>query len=163
MLYIKNEDIERAFLTMMNKLIFSRKQLLVPLLEQLKMTSKDGGIQRIRELEKCRMQITEQRQTLQRLMAQGYLDQILFTQQKNELMAQNDACKSEIEALQNSSGLDSARIAVLQKLLYFTEHAAMLQEFQEDYFTEYVDRIIIHSREELCFELKCGLTLRERM
>lgn len=163
MLYIRNDDLEHAFITMMNKLIFSRKTILVPLLEQLKNTSEDGGIRRIRELETQLLQITEQRQTLQRLMAQGYLDQIIFTQQKNELMTQTEACKNEIEMLQSNSGQASARIVELQKLIHFTEHANMLQAFSEKLFTEYADRIIVYSREEVGFELKCGLTLRERM
>lgn len=162
MLYVRNDDLEHAFLTMMNKLIFSRKVLLAPLLEQLKNTNEDGGIRRIRELERQLLQITEQRQTLQRLMAQGYLDQILFTQQKNELMTQTEACKDEIEMLQNSSGQASTRIVELQKLLHFAEHTAMLQEFEEEIFTEYANRIIVYSRDEVGFELKCGLTLRER-
>lgn len=163
MLYIRNDDLEHAFITMMNKLIFSRKTILVPLLEQLKNTSEDGGIRRIRELETQLLQITEQRQTLQHLMAQGYLDQIIFTQQKNELMTQTEACKNEIEMLQNNSGQASARIVELQKLLHFTEHADMLLAFEEKLFTEYANRIIVYSRDEVCFELKCGLTLRERM
>lgn len=161
--YIRNDDLEHAFITMMNKLIFSRKTILVPLLEHLKNTSEDGGIRRIRELETHLLQITEQRQTLQHLMAQGYLDQIIFIQQKNELMTQTEACKNEIEMLQNNSGQASARIVELQKLLHFTEHADMLLAFEEKLFTEYADRIIVYSREEVGFELKCGLTLRERM
>lgn len=163
MLYIRNDDLEHAFLTMMNKLIFSRKVLLAPLLEQLKNTNEDDGIRRIRELERQLLQISEQRQTLQRLMAQDYLDQIIFTQQKNELMMQTEACKTEIEMLQNNSGQVSTRIVELQKLLHFTEHADMLQAFEEELFTEYADRIIVYSREEVGFELKCGLILRERM
>lgn len=163
MRYIRNEDLERAFLTMMNKLIYGRKFLLAPLLEQLKNNSQDGGIQRIRELETQLMQIAEQRQTLQRLMAQGYLDQIIFTTQKNELMTQTEACRNEIEMLQNTSGRDSIRLVELKKLLHFTEHTAMLQKFEEKLFTQYADRIIVYSRNEVGFELKCGLILRERM
>lgn len=78
-------------------------------------------------------------------------------------MTQTEACKTEIEMLQNSSGQASTRIAELQKLLHFTEHTDMLQEFRETLFTEYADHIIVYSREEVGFELKCGLTLRERM
>ncbi|MGL4332908.1 MAG: recombinase family protein [Bacteroidales bacterium] len=163
MLYIRNDDLEHAYLTMINKLIFSRKVLLTPLLEQLKSTSEDDGIRRIRELERLLLQIIEQRQTLQCLMAQGYLDQVIFTKQKNELMTQTEACKAEIEILQNSSGQVSTRIAKLQKLLHFTEHSDMLQEFNEELFTEYADHIIVYSREEIGIQLKCGLTLRERM
>ena len=163
MLSIPNDNLERAFLTMMNKLIYGRKLLLAPLLEQLKNNSEDGSIQRIQELETQLLQISEQRQTLQRLMAKGYLDQILFTQQRNELMVQTEAYRKEIEVLQNTSGRDSAQLVDLQKLLRFTEHTPMLQQFEEELFTEYADRIIVYSRKEVGFELKCGLTLRERM
>lgn len=40
--------------------------------------------------------------------------------------------------------------------------SAMLQEFDKDLFDRYVKRIIVHSRNDIRFELKCGLTLRER-
>ena len=40
--------------------------------------------------------------------------------------------------------------------------ASMLQEFDEDLFERFVKRIIVHSRSDIRFELKCGLTLRER-
>lgn len=163
MLYIRNDNLELAFLTMMNKLIYSRKSILMPLLDRLKNSSKDGGVQRIRELETQLLQITEQRQTLQRLMAKGYLDQILFTEQQNELMTQAAACRDEIEVLQNTREKGPAQISKLQKLLCFTEHTTMLQEFNEELFTEYVDRIVVWSRNEVSFEMKCGLSLRERM
>lgn len=76
-------------------------------------------------------------------------------------MTQTEACKTEIEMLQNSSGQASTRIAELQKLLHFTEHTDMLQEFKETIFTEYAYHIIVYSRKEVGFELKCGLTLRK--
>jgi len=163
MLYIRNDDIERAFLTMMNKLIFGRKLILQPLLEQMKSYSDDSGVVRQRELETEIMKISEQRQTLQRLMAQGYLDQIIFTEQKNELMTQTRAIQREIDALQGAGGTYSHQLLEVQKLLRFTERTAMLQEFSEDLFTDYANRVIVYSRHELGFELKCGLTLRERI
>ena len=46
-------------------------------------------------------------------------------------------------------------------LLKFTSKAEMLTIFQEEAFYEYVDRIVVYSRKEVGFELKCGLTLRE--
>lgn len=48
-------------------------------------------------------------------------------------------------------------------LLHFTEKGGILQKFDDDLFKEYVNRIVVRSRNEVCFELKCGLTLRERM
>jgi len=78
-------------------------------------------------------------------------------------MTQTEACRNEIEMLQNTSSRDSIRLVELKKLLHFTEHTAMLQKFEEKLFTEYADRIIVYSRNEVGLELKCGLILRERM
>ena len=41
-----------AFVTMLNKLIFSRKHILKPLLEQLKTNSNDENVRRMQELQK---------------------------------------------------------------------------------------------------------------
>ena len=47
-------------------------------------------------------------------------------------------------------------------LLHFAEKSAMLHEFDDALFDRFVKRIIVHSRNDIRFELKCGLTLRER-
>ena len=39
----------------------------------------------------------------------------------------------------------------------------MITEFDEDLFTRFVDRVIVYSRMEIGFAMKCGLTLRERI
>lgn len=55
------------------------------------------------------------------------------------------------------------KVTAATALLHFTEKGGILQEFDDDLFNEYVNRIIVRSRNEVRFELKCGLTLRERM
>jgi len=163
MLYVKNDDIENAFITMLNKLIYSRRIILEPLLEKLKAESDDDGIKRIKELEDKLFQLSEQRQTLQRLMAQGYLDQAIYIGQQNELMTQTKGLQQEIDTLQNGGNRSYEQLKELKKLLRFTEKSPMLQDFSEELFTEYADRIIIYSRNFIGFELKCGLTLKERI
>jgi site-specific DNA recombinase len=34
--------------------------------------------------------------------------------------------------------------------------------YEDELFEDYVERIIVFSREEVGFELKCGITLKER-
>ena len=48
-------------------------------------------------------------------------------------------------------------------LLRFAERASMIVTFDEGLFEKYVDSIIVHSRHEVEFKLKCGLNLKERM
>lgn len=163
MKFIRGDDLERAFLTMLNKLIYSRKHILVPLLNTLKNSDADKGITRIRQLETGLLQLTEQRQTLQRLMATGYLYQVIFTEQKNALLIRADACRLEIETVQNTSGRASEQIVALQHLLSFAEHTAMQTVFDEVLFAEYVDNVVLLDRETAAFHLKCGLVLQERL
>lgn len=50
-----------------------------------------------------------------------------------------------------------------EDLLRFTEKSPMLEAFDDQLFTRFVERILIRSRHEAVFHLKCGLTLTERM
>ena len=137
--------------------------MLLPLFTRLKDTCSDDGIVRIRELETKLLEITEQRQTLQSLMAQGYLDQLVFIAQKNALMQQTKAYQEEIETIQNTGGESASRLEEVQKLIRFTERSDMLQTFEDEVFTDFVESITVYSRSELSFKLKCGLNLKERI
>lgn len=51
----------------------------------------------------------------------------------------------------------------VSRLLKFASKAEMSSDFDGDLFEEYVDRVVVYSRTEIGFELKCGLTLKERL
>ena len=102
-------------------------------------------------------------ETLTKLMTQGIIDPILFNKETNELLSQADSFRDEINALKNAVSGDVTKVTAATALLHFTEKGGILQEFDDDLFNEYVNRIIVRSRNEVRFELKCGLTLRERM
>ena len=96
------------------------------------------------------------------LMTQGIIDPVLYSQETNELLSQADSFRDEIEALKNEVSGDVNKVTETTALIHFAEKSAMLQEFDKDLFDRYVKRIIVHSRNDIRFELKCGLTLRER-
>ena len=52
---------------------------------------------------------------------------------------------------------------LLLYLIKFTNKAEMINTFSEQIFNDYVEKIIVFSRVEIGFVLKCGITLRERM
>jgi site-specific DNA recombinase len=163
MLYVKDETIKQAFCTMMNKLIFAHRIILKPYVDALKNMSTDVSLRRIQEIETLLAQNTEKREMLTRLMTQGIIDQILFNKETNELLSQADSFRSEIDALKNTISGDVTKVTEATVLLRFAEKGGMIPAFDEELFEKYVNRIIIRSRNEACFELKCGLTLKERM
>ena len=64
MQYIREDAIETAFITMINKLIFGRTIILKPMLDALKVTSRSAGLGRINELESRLEKNLERRQVL---------------------------------------------------------------------------------------------------
>lgn len=162
MLYIRDDALQLAFATMMNKLIFAHNTVLKPYLAGLRNSPDDPNIRRIQELHELLFRNTEQRETLSRLRSQGYIDQVVYNKEINELMTQAQEYRSEITMLTQAGGKSSV-ISETAELLRYTESAEMLTEFDEELFERFVNRIVVYKRDEVGFELKCGLTLRERL
>ena len=162
MLYIRDDALRLAFATMMNKLIFAHNVILKSYLTGLRNSPDDPKAKRIQELHELLYRNTEQRETLSKIRSQGYIDQVVYNKEINELMTQAQEYRSEITVLTQAAG-KSSLISETADLLKFTEGADMLTEFDEELFERFVNRIVVFRRDEVGFELKCGLTLRERL
>lgn len=163
MLFIRDEDIKNAFITMMNKLIFGKDFILKPLLNKLKIMSKSGNLSKIETLEKQIESNRKQQDLLVSLMAKKYLEPALFNKEKNELQMEEDNLIEEKEGLIQDLNGELSKGQEVSSLIKYTNKTAMLTAFDDETFTQHVDRIIVFSREEIGFVLKCGITLRERM
>lgn len=163
MLYSRDDDIKLAFATMINKLIYCHKLILKPYLESLQANTSDEALLRIQQLETLLEQNAEQRKTLHKLMAQGYIDQILFTQENNALLTQANNFRSDIEALNRSVTGDTSKVSETERLIHFCERGEMLLDYNEDLFELFVDHIEVYSRQSIGFVLHCGLTFKERI
>ena len=96
-------------------------------------------------------------------MTQGIIDSVIFNQESNRLLIQAGNFRNEIRALKNDISDDVTNVTATTELLHFTEKRGMIPNFTEELFEKYVKRIVVCSRQEICFELKCGLALKERM
>jgi site-specific DNA recombinase len=163
MQFIRDEDIKTAFVTMINKLIFGRKLILQPLLDALRGMSNSDNLSRIHELEKQIEKNAEQRELLVKLMAKGYLEAALFNRENNELQMEADSYMGQKEALIHALNGELSKVQEVSNLIKFTNKAEMINTFNEQIFNEHIEKIIVFSRVEIGFVLKCGITLRERM
>lgn len=163
MLYISDEGIKFAFLTMMNKLVYGHNAILKPLLRTLRGMDDKDRLLRIQELE-CQMEEnTDKKQTLTSLMAAGFLEPAVFNKENNVLVVEEQRLRSEKEQLLNSVGGDKVKVKELQRLMSFTTKGEILTEFEEEIFLAFVDSITVESRKKIIFHLKCGLNLAERL
>lgn len=163
MQFIRDDDIKTAFVTMMNKLIFGQKFILRPLLDGLRNQNSAASFLRIEELETKIENNMEQSQMLTGLMAKGYLEPALFNKEKNSLVAERENLLAEKEQLIYSVNGNFAKIEEVNHLLRFATKSKMLTAYEDELFENYVEKIIVFSREEVGFELKCGITLKERL
>jgi hypothetical protein len=94
-------------------------------------------------------------------MAQGYIDQIVFNRENNELLTQAAVYHNDINVINATMTGDNSKRVDAERLLHFVERGSMLNSFDEELFTRFVDHIQVYSRHELGFIMKCGLTLKE--
>lgn len=160
-MFIKDEDLKVSFVTVLNKLIYSHKLVLKPYVASFENNSGDENLVRIRHLENLLEQNTEQRETLTKLMAQGYIDQVLYTSETNALLTQADNYREDINVITSTMNCDNSRFFEAERLLHFAERHAMLTSYSEELFENFVDHIEVYSRNEIGFVMKCGLTFKE--
>ncbi|MFR1708856.1 MAG: recombinase family protein [Clostridium sp.] len=163
MKYITDDSVKVAFLTMMNKLIFSHQMVLRPLLRSLKGLDDKDRLLQIQEYETKLEKNMEQRQVLTSLMASGILEPALFNSENNTLIQEKEMLETEKNKLMHSVSGDRTKSDALEKLIKYVSGSEMLKEYEDEVFLAHVDKITVVSREEIIFLLKCGLELKERM
>lgn len=161
---IRETEIHAAFLRLFYKLKHEGSAILQNMLDKLAelrerqiLWSPD-----IIDLNKQICDLSEQNRMLTELKSSGLVDSDFYIRRSNELAAALRAAKLKKERLLNAVGDDS--IARTQELLEALDTAPeFLEEFDEGWFDELVEYIVVESNETLRFRLKNGLELREKL
>lgn len=161
MLFIREERIHQAFITMMNKLKFGYSYVLIPLSKQLETSNQDENYQMISEIE-TQLEVTkDELNTLIQLMTKGFLEPAIFNQQKIELSQKNMKLKEEREQLLYLINDSSNQLSEVKRLIKYFKQGIFIDAFDEESFQDIVKKIIVYSPNEIGFHLNCGITLRE--
>lgn len=160
---VPEEPIKGAFVTMMNKLTFGRSKVLVPLSEMFKTCRSTEVLSRINELDAQIEKNMERRQQILQFFTKGLLDPAVYTEENEALNEEDARLKTEKESLTTQVSGSHDQQESLSKLLKYTARGLMITEFDPELFTEHVDHIVIVSRTEIGFVVKCGPIFRERI
>lgn len=160
---IREDAIMAAFATMMNKLIFARDKVLLPYSNALKTAEKAEHLDALNTLEDGLEKNIQKRQQITQLFTKGYLDPAVYAQQTDELLKASARLTAEKDAIIATISGGTKQKEALEDILHYTSGASMMAEFDEDLFTRFVDRIIVYSRTEIGFDMKCGPIFRERI
>lgn len=163
MKYIPESSLEYAFVTMMNKLIFGNQTILKPLLRSLRGINADDSLERIGQLEKKLEENAQQQKVLVGLMTKGYLEPAVYNKSNNELLREAERIQRQKESISSLINCDNRNLTEVSELLQYTTKASMLKGFDGELFARFVEWVHVYDRTEIGFELKCGITLKERL
>lgn len=160
---IREDNIMAAFTTMLNKLIFARDKVLLPYANSLKNAERTEYLDELNTTEESLEQNRQKRKQVTQLFTRGFLDPAIYAQQNDELLKQNVRLIAQKDVImERVSGGDKQKKA-LEDILHFTVGAEMQTAFDDALFTRFVHNVIVYSRAEIGFAMKCGLTLLERI
>ena len=163
MQFIRQDAVETAFMTMMNKLAYAHRRVLRPLRDALRRMDDAESYQSIEDLENRIDEVVGREKVLSGLMAKGYLEPALYGSERNELARELEELKNQKDVIIRSLNSSIANADAVNELLKFAAKTDMVTAFDEEAFGRFVERIEVYSRREVGFVLKCGLTLKERL
>lgn len=123
----------------------------------------ENAIEAIKAIDKSLEENAMQRNVLVELMAKGYLEPAIYNKSNNDLLQEADRLRRQKESISQLLSSDFQAATEAGTLLQYAAKTSMLSAFDGELFTRFVARAVVLSREEIAFELKCGLTLKERL
>ncbi len=158
---VEEEQIQKAYITMWNKLISHYKQILNPLMESLKKLRTSHQQEEISTLDNKIMELTEQSHILNQVVTKGYLDSALYIERQNAIDIELDAIKKKRKQLLDSNGFEK-EIAGTQNLLEIIKHNPnVIDNYDENLLMNTVERVIVGENNKITFQLINTLKLTE--
>ena len=105
----------------------------------------------------------EQQQVLVNLMSSGYIEPDIYHAERNELLQEADLLNREKQQLTQSISGDLTHLREAEKLQRFLARRTKIAEYDDELFLEYVENIMVQDRVTFTFNMKCGLSLTERV
>ena len=158
---MEESAIQAAFTTMVNKLIYGRRTILAPYATSLLMNSSEEMAQQMQDLDAALEENNRRMQEILNLTAQGVLDVGTSRKAQNELDAKRLELNSEKAIQSIKVRQEFTEAAEAENLVKEISRLTIQKVFDEELFERIVDQIVITSKTELTFCLKCGLELKE--
>lgn len=160
---VDERQIKVAFVTMINKLLFSRTKLLQPYLQALRKQPANRKYKRIKELESAILSNTEKRDTLMTMLSQDLIDPKEMMTKTTKLIDQSNQYRQELSKLRSTIGKNDSLIIATRELLNYVDNHPVQTNFNPQLFKETVEKVTIEDNSHLVFHLFCGLNLPERI
>jgi len=163
MKFIRDDDVKSAFLTMMNKLQFGNDLVLKPLLMSLTASNSRKTSHSVADLEKKMVNNEEQRKQMNLLLTKGYLSGTVFQTAHHKLVREYEYLIGQRDLILRLNDSGYTMEQKLKELVDFLNKAEPFTEYDDSLFERFIEKAKVLSRDEIEFEFKFGLKLKERM
>lgn len=160
---VSEERIQRAFIILVKKLEYGAKQIIKPYLEALKNTSGELDLHALLHLQNQVDTLKAQKASLQELYAEGLIDLPLLRQEMTKLEDQEQTTQKRIAELEGDKSDKREYLQETQTSWRLLKNEIAPDEFNDSLFDRLIDHATIEGTDTLCFHLKAGLNLSERM
>lgn len=160
---IREDEIQKAFVAMWNKLYTNQGTVLEPLLEGLKKIP--TGSKEINEIEQLNQEIqnlTEQCRILNQVMKKGYMDTALFIENQNLLTNRLSECRRKKSQMLTKQSRRNEVIKTEQLIGLLKNEEGIMKKFGEELFDMVVKEIRVSRTHDITFCLYNGLELMEK-
>src|SRR5699024_9849403 len=134
MLFIREERIHQAFITMMNKRKFGYSYVLIPLSKRLETSNQDENYQKITDIEEQLEVTKDELNTLIQLMIKGFLEPAIFSEQKIKLTHRNMRLKEERDQLLYSINDGSNQLSEVKRLIKYFKQVISIADITEEIY-----------------------------
>ena len=160
---IKEKTFQLAFIALYNKLIDYYQEILIPVyqnLYDLKMKNSSYKNQ-ITDIQKEIIQFREQIHVLASLVTKGFLSSQKYQEQSAQLQTRIAKLQKELSRLTHADDEDDVLEQISELINYFENHPDKMTEFDENAFNCIVEKMIVHTENELEFHLIGGFHFKE--
>ncbi len=159
--FVREHDLQVAFMTLINKLIFAREEVLDRLILDLSIPSKEEQ-RKLNDINNQLKDCQDNFETLEDLRANKLVDSVFYHQQFWELEQKKKIYLKEKRELTNSDEGNLNRVHKLKDLSRYLSKEPYYTSFNEELVNRYLVSIEVINREKFIFELNGGLRLVER-
>lgn len=160
--FIRELYIEEAFVRMMNKLVFGRKEVLENTIIQLsKIEPADNKeLQKVQEKLKT---VQDSLYSLTKLLSSKVVENNFYLSEEAALQKEKKELLAELRRVNAEGNKHHYQIQEMKALLQAVNRSSYFNAYDEQLFDRFVERIAVDNRETIIFELKCGIHLTERL
>ena len=160
---IKEELLEELFVNTLNKLLENRDKVLKKVEASVKEAMLEVGTDNKQQIEKVDLKIEQLQADMLELNKQRgkrEIDAEQYNAQSREVMEQLDELFKQRDELIEEQSEGALSKAQYKMLTDFLKNERKQTKFDKDVFTKLIEKIIVNSREDICFVFKDGTEVK---